>query len=465
MSQPPMPPASGRRPWREIMAVYLRPRVVGMLFLGFAAGLPFPLVFTTLGTWLREAGVARTTIGFFAWVGMTYSIKVFWSPVVDRLPLPGLTRWLGQRRGWMLLAQAGIITGLAGMALTDPAREVTLMALWALLVAFSSATQDVAIDAWRIEAEAPEYQGAMAGMYQSGWRIAAALVGGAGALYLADFASWPVAYAVMAAAMGVGVVTVLLVPEPVHRVARDTWRREQRVVDYLERAAHVPPAWRGIVAWFIGAVVCPFTEFVQRNGRWALALLAFIAIYRISDIVLANMAYPFYIDLGYSKVEIANVGKIFGVAMTIAGAVAGGALVVRFGVMRMLLAGAVLVALTNLLYAQLALEGRSLGGLVLVISADNFAGGLAGSAFIAYLSRLTNTAYTATQYALFSSLMTLFPKFVSGFSGVVVDDYGYVSFFVYAAVLGLPAIAFTLWLLRRHPVEAAEPPRNDGASP
>ena len=419
-----------------------------MLFLGFAAGLPFPLVFTTLSTWLRDVGVDRTTIGFFAWIGITYSIKVFWSPVVDRLRLPGLTRHFGQRRSWMLLAQFGIVIGIINMAVLDPNLQITAMALFGLLVAFSSATQDVAIDAYRIEAVEPDLQGAMAGMYQSGWRIAASWVGGAGALYLAELVSWTVAYLTMAVAMGVGILTVLFVREPAHMLNRATVMEEQRVIDYLERSAHIPDALRIPTAWFIGAVICPFIEFFHRNGKWALLILLFIAIYRISDIVLANMAYPFYIDMGFSKIEIANIGKIYGVIMTIVGATVGGVMVIRYGVMRMLLVGAILVAVTNLLYAQLAIEGKSLTGLALVISADNFSGGLAGSAFISYLSRLNNTAYTATQYALFSSLMTLAPKFLSGFSGVIVDTQGYIFFFIYASLLGLPAIFLVMYLMR-----------------
>ena len=434
--------------WREAIRVYRQPRVFSMLFLGFAAGLPFPLVFTTLSTWLRDVGVDRTTIGFFAWIGITYSIKVFWSPVVDRLRLPGLTQHFGQRRSWMLLGQIGIVIGIINMAVLDPNLQITAMALFALLVAFSSATQDVAIDAYRIEAVEPELQGAMAGMYQSGWRIAASWVGGAGALYLAELVSWTVAYLTMAVAMGVGILTVLFVREPAHMLNRATVMEEQRVIDYLERSAHIPDALRIPTAWFIGAVICPFIEFFHRNGKWALLILLFIAIYRISDIVLANMAYPFYIDMGFSKIEIANIGKIYGVIMTIVGATVGGVMVIRYGVMRMLLVGAILVAVTNLLYAQLAIEGKSLTGLALVISADNFSGGLAGSAFIAYLSRLTNTAYTATQYALFSSLMTLAPKFLSGFSGVIVDAQGYIFFFIYTSLLGLPAIFLVMYLMR-----------------
>lgn len=434
--------------WSEAVSVYSKPRVIGMLFLGFAAGLPFPLVFTTLSTWLAQIGISKTIIGFFAWVGITYSIKILWAPVVDRMPLPFITRWFGQRRSWMLLAQAGIIAGLLGMAWTDPAQHITGMALFALLVAFSSATQDITIDAYRIEAVQDEYQGAMAAMYQAGWRIAAALVAGAAALYLSDFFSWSVAYTVMAASMAVGVITVLVISEPERNINELTYLQEQRVIDFLETTAHIPDILRMPVAWFIGAVVCPFTEFFQRNSRNALLLLFFIGIYRISDIVLGNMSHPFYIDMGYTVIEIANVAKILGVAMTLLGAFIGGVLVVRYGILRILLLGAVLVSVTNLMFALLAQNGHSLAGLAIVLSSDNFSGGLASTAFIAYLSSLTNKAYTATQYALFSSLMTLGPKFISGFSGMVIDAEGYIFFFSYAAALGVPAILMVLYLMK-----------------
>jgi PAT family beta-lactamase induction signal transducer AmpG len=442
--------------WKAALRIYAEPRIIAMFFLGFAAGLPFPLVFTTLSTWLRDVGIERTTIGFFAWIGITYSIKVFWSPVVDRVSLPGLTHRLGQRRGWMLLAQVGIILGLVGIACTDPTQNIVRIALFGVLIAFASATQDIAVDAYRIEAVSGDLQGPMAGTYQSGYRIAAALVGGAAALYLAEFVSWQVAYLVMAACMGIGMATVLLIQEPPRIINTTTAMNESRVVAYLERTAHVPSFLRMPTAWFIGAVVCPFTDFFQRNGRWAVFLLVFIGLYRISDIVMANMAYPLYIDLGFSKKEIADIAKIFGVAMTIIGALFGGMLVIRQGVMRSLLLGAILVAVTNLLFAQLALGGKSAAGLALVISADNFSAGLAGSAFIAFLSRLTNTAYTATQYALFSSLMTLPAKLLSGVSGIIVDAHGYSVFFMYAAGLGVPAIVLVLYLLYRYDPESSD---------
>ena len=435
--------------WYTAFNIYLNRRVLAMFFLGFSAGLPFPLVFSTLSTWLRQIGISKTVIGFFAWIGITYSIKIIWAPIVDRMPLPFLTKQLGSRRSWMLVAQAGIIAGLLGMAWTDPTQHITTMALFALLVAFSSATQDIVIDAYRIEAVKDEYQGAMAATYQAGWRIAAALVAGAAALYISNYFSWTVAYIVMAAFMAVGIITVLLISEPDRNITEQTYLQEQRVVDFLESTAHIPDVLRIPVAWFIGAVICPFTDFFQRNSKNALFVLLFIGLYRISDIVLSNMTHPFYIDMGFSVLEIANIAKIFGVVMTLLGAFVGGLLVVRYGILRILLLGAILVSITNLMFALLADNGHSIIGLAVVLSSDNFSGGLASTAFIAYLSSLTNKAYTATQYALFSSIMTLGPKFISGFSGLVIDAEGYIFFFSYAAALGLPAIFMVLHLMKQ----------------
>ena len=419
-----------------------------MLFLGFAAGLPFLLVFSTLSAWLKTAEVSLSVIGFFSWVGITYSIKVFWAPIVDRVPLPFLNNFFGRRRSWMLLAQVGIMTGLIGMAGIDPTQNITAIALFALLVAFSSATQDIALDAYRIESVAKEIQGAMAAMYIGGYRLGL-LAAGAGALYLAEFTNWSLTYIMMACLMLIGVITVLFIREPTTSINGNTLQREQRVIDFLENNAHLPDVLRQPMAWFIGAVVCPFTDFFQRNGALALVILLFISVYRISDITMGVMANPFYLDMGFSLTEIANITKVFGFFMTILGAALGGILVVRFGIMRPLLLGAIMVALTNLLFAILAGMEPNLVMLAIVISADNLSGGLATSAFIAYLSSLTNVAYTATQYALFSSLMTLFPKFLSGFSGLIVDANGYVFFFIYASLVGIPAILFVLYLIRK----------------
>ncbi len=428
-----------------------------MLFLGFSAGLPFLLVFSTLSAWLRTEDISRSAIGFFSWVGITYSIKFFWAPVVDRMRLPYLTRAMGQRRSWMLLAMAGIGAGLLGMAGTDPSQDLARMAAFALLVAFSSATQDVAIDAYRIEAVERDLQGAMAATYQLGYRIAILAAGG-GALVAADAISWPASYAGLAALTLVGIVTVFVIREP--EVTRDpgALMREARVVDFMERSAHLPNRWRAAAGWFIGAVVCPFVDFFQRMGWLGLVILIFIGSFRISDILMGVMANPFYLDLGFSLTEIGVVIKGFGTFMTIAGALLGGVLVARYGIMRPLLLGAVLLALTNLLFAILALAGPDMSLMIVTISADNLSAGIAGTVFIAYLSSLTNTAYTATQYALFSSLMTLPGKILGGFSGIVVDAVGYVEFFVYVAGAGLPAIFLVLFLMRRMSADAAAQP-------
>jgi PAT family beta-lactamase induction signal transducer AmpG len=434
--------------WGEAFSVYLHPRVLAMLFLGFSAGLPFLLVFSTLTAWLRDLGVSRTAIGFFAWVGITYSIKVIWAPVVDRVPIPFLTRALGKRRSWMLLAQIGIASGLIGMASTDPTTDLYRVALFALLVAFSSATQDIAIDAYRIEAVVKERQAAMAATYILGYRVAL-LVAGAGALYIATYASWPGAYLSMATLVLVGMLTALVVTEPVHHRNRDNVMFEQRVIDFMSRSAALPEWLRSVVAWIIGAVICPFADFFTRNGRWAIVILVFIGVFRLSDLAMGIMANPFYLDLGFTLTEIANIAKIFGFFMAVAGSFAGGVLVVRYGIMRPLLLGAIMVAVTNLLFAFLAMVGPDKFWLAVVISADNVSAGLSNAVFIAYLSSLTNQAYTATQYALFSSFMTLPGKVISGFSGIIVDGFGYVSFFVYAAAIGVPAILLVIYLMHR----------------
>ena len=433
--------------WLQAVAVYTHPRVLAMIFLGFAAGLPFLLVFSTLTYWLSDTGVDKTTIGFFTWIGITYSIKVFWAPVIDRLPLSLLSRTLGQRRAWMLVAQCTIVLGLAGMAMTDPATHLTQLALLALLVAFGSATQDISVDAWRIEAVNKALQGAMAASYVLGYRVAL-LVAGAGALYLAEFYSWPIAYLSMAALMGVGIVTTLLIGEPQHARDARTVALEERLENVMGIRDRQSP-WQRLAAWFSDAVVSPFVEFFQRNGALAVLILLLVGAYKLSDITMGAMAGPFYRDLGFSKTEIANITKIFGFFMTIAGASLGGIFVVRFGILRPLLAGAILVASTNLLFVWLANSEPNLVSLAVVISADNLSGGFATSAFIAWLSSLVNKTYTATQYALFSSLMTLPAKFVGGFSGIVVDSTGYATFFLYAGLLGVPAILLVLILMSR----------------
>lgn len=431
--------------WKQSFAAYMRPKVLGMSFLGFSAGLPFLLVFSTLSAWLRDSGVTLSVIGFFSWVGLTYSIKVIWAPVIDRLPLPFLTKLLGKRRSWMLLAQVGISAGLMALAELDPQLEIELIAATAVWIAFCSATQDIVIDAYRIEAIEPEYQAAMAAMYVFGYRVAL-LVSGAGAFYIAEYIGWNAAYSAMALCMFIGIVATLLSSEPKHLIKQQTTELETKIETALGVQAH-----RGVLqrlsAWFSDAVISPFAEFFVRNGNTALWILALIALYKMSDITMGVMANPFYLDLGFSKTEIADVSKIFGFFMTIFGAALGGILVIRYGLMKPLLLGAVLVAGINLLFVLLANSEPDLHLLAIVISADNLSGGIATSVFIAYLSSLTNSAYTATQYALFSSLMTLPAKLMGGLSGLIVDAYGYAMFFLYASSVGLPAIILVLILM------------------
>ncbi|MCG8324855.1 MAG: AmpG family muropeptide MFS transporter [Thiotrichales bacterium] len=433
--------------WTDALAVYTRPRVVAMIFLGFSAGLPFLLVFSTLSAWLRDAGVELSTIGFFSWIGITYSIKVFWAPVIDRLPLPVLTRALGKRRSWMLLAQLTIAAGLIGMSACAPTQQLETLAVLGLLVAFGSATQDITIDAYRIEALEPRFQGAMAATYVFGYRVAL-LVAGAGAFYVAEGQSWSFAYLVMAVLMIVGMLTTLIIREPDNDITPSTREMEvslEHSIGLVKSGSLV----NRLGVWFVDAVVSPFVDFFKRNGHMAVVILLLIGTYKLSDITMGVMANPFYLDLGFSKKEIADVTKIFGFFMTIFGAALGGVFVTRYGLHKPLLAGSVLIIITNLFFVYLALSGPSLVSLAMVISADNLSGGFATSAFIAYLSSLTNRAYTATQYALFSSLMTLPAKFIGGFSGVIVDASNYAWFFLYAGLLGVPALLLIIFIISR----------------
>jgi len=432
----------GTKSWSEAVKIYSQPEVIRILFLGFSAGLPLLLVFSTLTAWLTELNVSRTSIGFFGWVGMTYSIKVFWAPVVDRMKVPWLTLKIGQRRSWILIGQFGVMLGLISMVLVDPRSSLSNFAVCAVIVAFSSSTQDIAIDAFRIESATDEMQGALAAGYQFGYRLAM-LVAGAGALYMADVYNWDIAYLFMAFLMFIGVVTVLVIPEPAHN--------QNMYFMSLDETRNKPVD--RIIFWIQGAFMAPFIEFFKRNGTYALIILVFIAVFRLSDITMGIMANPFYLDIGFTKSEIAGVSKIFGFFMTLLGAFLGGLSVLRYGLYKPLIFAAVLTAATNLLFVYLANVGHEMSGLVLAISGDNISGGFAGAVFIAYLSSLTNRTFTATQYALFTSLMLLPGKFFSGFSGVIVDATSYQIFFTYAALMGIPAILLS-WIIWKKTVSS-----------
>jgi PAT family beta-lactamase induction signal transducer AmpG len=385
---------------------------------------------------LREAGIDRSTIGYLSWVALFYAGKWLWAPLVDRVPILFLTKRLGRRRSWLLFAQALIIFGLVGMATTDPKQNLEPIVWFALLVAFGSATQDIALDAFRIESAKAQYQAALAASYQTGYRLAM-IWAGAGALWLAARAetttgiylaeAWQFAYLCMALSISVGVITTLLSPEP--------------------QAVLLPKA-RSAGQWLQQTLIQPFADFISRYRWQAFLILGLIAIYRISDVVMGIMANPFYVDMGYTKDEVAAVTKVFGVIMTLVGAFLGGLLTMRLGVMRVLFLGGVLSAASNLLFAWLSTRGHDLNGLVWVISADNLSSGIASAAFIAYLSSLTNVQYSATQYALFSSMMLLLPKWLAGFSGVYVDTFGYEHFFIATSLIGIPVLILITLAIR-----------------
>jgi PAT family beta-lactamase induction signal transducer AmpG len=458
----------GKRDWGATLATYTHPRVVTFLFLGFSAGLPFLLVFSTLSAWMRQYGVSLTAIGFVSWIGITYSFKFVWSPVVDRVPLPLLTTWLGRRRSWMVLAQTGIGLGLLGMSFCDPRTELFNLVVFALIVAFSSATQDIAMDAFRIEVTDESLQGATAATYQFGYGIAARLIAGAGALYMAEYASWPFAYRVMAGCALVGFLTTLIISEPERRVAAGTAEREGKIADFAAGLGPLPHWLRESLIFVYGAIVCPFVDFFVRYRWHAVTLLAFIGLFRLSDIAMGIMANPFYVDMGFTLQQIANVTKLYGFVMSMAGAFLGGVLVFRVGAPRLLAISVFLMATSNLTFAWLAYVGKpDLTILTIAISVDNLVTGMSGTIFIAFLSSLTNTAYTATQYALFTSIMTLPGKLISGSSGWIVDTFqaarystrnfgGYEGFFIYTAVLGIPAFVLAV-IVRRH-FEKETPP-------
>lgn len=409
--------------WRDLADL----RVALMLALGFSAGLPLLMVFGTLSVRLREAGVPVTTIGLFSWLALAYSLKFIWAPFVDAFDVPIIARLVGRRRAWMMVCQLIVVAGLVGAGLSDPATSLVVTGAFTLLVAFGSATQDVVIDGWRIDAAPVEKQGIMAAAYQLGYRLAL-LAAGAGALYIAEFVDWRIAYFTMAVCMAVGFVAALLSP----------------VVD------RAPDSSRPVVRFsFADAVKQPVVDLYARFGRALVPILALVALYRLPDFVAGVMANPLYVDLGYSKAQIATVAKLYGVWIGIVGAFVGGYLVSKIGLFRTLLIGAIGSAISHLLFAWLATRtGAPLEALIIAISVDNFAGSFSGTALIAYMSSLTGAGYSATQYALLSSLYALPGKLIGGISGFIVVAYGYATFFALTAAISVPVIALLIGVAR-----------------
>ncbi|RVU82749.1 MFS transporter [Leucothrix sargassi] len=519
-----MTEAVAEKSWGQTLLAFLHPRVVTMLFLGFSAGVPILLIFSSLGLWLSEAGVSKSAVTFFSWAALGYSFKFVWAPLVDKMPLPIVTKLLGRRRSWMLLSQVMVIVAILLMAFTDPSlsdKSLTVMALAAVLLGFSSATQDVVIDAYRIESANSDLQALMSSTYIAGYRIGM-IVAGAGALYIAhyfgsekeayNYDAWMTAYVVMAGAMLVGVITTLTIPEPdayqANQLSYQTSdyarfflmfvlsvlsfvavffissksgvnfgvgplyetvqsakasltevfankRLASLLVETIRLCLALIAAW-GVAKLMIRAkmvnesmvkesYISPVRDFFARYGMTlAILLLCLVGFYRVSDIVLGAIANIFYQDIGYTKVDIATVSKLFGLLATIAGGFIGGILAVRYGVMRILFLGAVLSALTNLLFIWLSQSELDIVNLYVVITADNLSAGLASAAFIAFLSSLTNISFTAVQYAIFSSLMTLFPKVLGGYSGTFVESMGYTNFFIMTTLLTLPILVLIL---------------------
>ena len=503
------------KPW------YLEKSVWVMLFLGFSAGIPILLIFGTLSLWLREAGVSRSTATFFSWAILGYSFKFVWAPLVDRLPVPILTKLLGRRRSWILLSQLVVMGSIVLMAMTDPKLSLVSMAVAALCLGFASANQDIVIDAYRVESAPARLQAMLSSTYIAGYRTGM-IVAGAVALFLAEsfgstndiyiYAAWQKTYLIMAAVMLIGVITTLLISEPKQKEhasqystsdylrfvfvfaicvsafvmtlvllpsAGDLFEAQQTLVKFGYSCGAFLAA---VAAAALIAKLCqnyevanpqmidegykqPIQDFFARYGKLALWVLLLVGFYRVSDIVLGVITNVFYQDMGYSKTEIASLSKVFGVIMTISGSFIGGLIALRIGVLRALQYAAILVVVTNLLFCWLAnistnhtdiVVSLPLIGtltfpfeLALVITIDNLVQGLSLAAFIAFLSALTNVSFTATQYAIFSSLMTLFPKVIGGYSGTIVDTFGYTEFFLFASAIGLPIIALIHFLSTR----------------
>lgn len=501
---PPTPPVA-KKSWGDAARAYLDRRAIIMLFLGFVAGIPILLIFSSLSLWLREAGIDRSVVTMFSWAALGYSFKFIWAPLVDAVPLPILTKLLGRRRSWILMAQVMIIVAICLMASVNPANEgsLVLMAVGAVLLGFSSATQDIVIDAYRIELAPPSLQSVLSAMYTAGYRLGM-IVAGAGALYLADYfgstealysyEAWRNTYYVMAGVMGIGVVTTLIIHEPISTQVR----AERKTSDYARLVTVFALSVVGFVMVFanVGALlpetdsavlgflleivhlalslgaalvigyglvkaglvqkqvametwIEPIADFFRRYGKKALLLLALIGLYRISDIVAGVISNVFYLDMGFSKTDIANAVKLVGVVMVIAGGFLGGILAQKMRMMQAMMVGAILACVTNLLFVLLTYHPGSLPYMYLAVIFDNLAAGLASAVFIAFLSALTSIRFTAVQYAIFSSLMTLLPKVLGGYSGTIVDNTSYPFFFIFTFAIGIP-ILILIYLVDKH---------------
>lgn len=434
--------------WWAAAAVYRDRRVLSLLFLGFSSGLPFGVLAEPLSAWLTDSGVGKAEIGLFALVSIPYSLKVLWAPLVDRLALPVLSRRLGRRRAWALAAQSLLLAGIALMGMTDPAASLGATAVLALLVAFASASQDIVIDAYRVEILEDYQLAAGAATTVFGWRIGQVGAGALG-LILADVLPWPVVFTMIAAMVGVGMATILLSPEPRVPLAHDADAAAAGARAFLARRPHLPPRLAAAAAWIYAALAQPIVEFLGRP-HW-LAILAFIALYKYGDALLAVMKVPFFLEIGFSKTEIAEVVKLFGVVAVIAGGLLGGVILARIGILRGLLVCGVLMAASNLVFVLQAWAGTDLRVLAATIAIENVTTGMGTTAFVAYLSSLCNLAYTATQYALLTSLMALSRTVLSSCAGWLAEQMTWTSFFIATTLAAVPGLLLLLWMIRTFP--------------
>ena len=484
------------------MKVFLNIKSIRMLLLGFSSGLPILLVFSTLSVWLVKAGVSRNTITMFSWAALAYSFKFIWSPIIDSLRLPFSS--YGHRKSWLLVSQLMVIFSLIFISFTDPAKTLILTAIGSVLIAFSSASQDIIIDAYRIESAPQKMQGALSSMYIAGYRIAM-LVAGAGSLLLASYLGvdiynsnvWKTVYLTMAFLMVIGVLTTVYSPEPkvkrkisllsfneqfrflitfilaiiififIYSFLDNPFTNKEPLEKFLYALIRISFCFfgSGILIYLLikinfvkkkSATIAyfkPISDFLERYGRTALIILLLIGLYRIADIVMGVVANIFYLDKGYNVREIATYSKFFGVFATIIGGIIGGYSAIKIGTLRALFIGALIAAASNLLFAWLAVSEPNIDILITVITADNISSGFAGAAFVVYLSALTSIKFTATQYALFSSLMLLLPKVLAGYSGTIVDQIGYANFYIFTAIIGIPVLLLIFWIARIAPVK------------
>ena len=481
---------------------FLNLKAIRMFLLGFSSGLPILLVFSTLSVWLVKAGVNRGMVTMFSWAGLAYSFKFIWTPIIDHLRLP--FKKFGHRKSWLLTSQTMVISSLIFISFTDPSKSLIYTAIGAVLISFSSATQDIIVDAFRIESAPQKLQGALSAMYIAGYRIAM-LVAGAGSLFLAaylgtenyDVKVWQTVYLSMAFLMLIGVLTTVLSPEP--KVSREgsliNFQHQLRfltsfliailifiitfsflenpflekgpIVKFLFALARliISFATSSLTIYFLIVVKLipkktafnvytkPILDFTKRYGKTAVFILLLIALYRIADVVMGVVANVFYLEKGFNIKEIATYSKFFGVFATIAGGIIGGYCAIKLGTIRCLFFGALVAAASNLLFSWLAISEPSINLLIIVITADNISSGFAGAAFVVYLSALTSLKFTATQYALFSSIMLLLPKVLAGYSGGIVDQIGYANFYIFTAIIGIPVLILIFWISKIAPVK------------